>query len=64
MQCLHSHNLSQAVLHQCKTSCAIMEQHHVDQASGKCVQAPRTEGSTKYHLLPEGRSSGFILIPL
>ncbi|XP_041494839.1 integrin beta-8 isoform X2 [Microtus oregoni] len=39
MQCLHSHNLSQALLDQCKTSCAVMEQHRVDQAS-ECLPGP------------------------
>ncbi|CAH6779582.1 Itgb8 [Phodopus roborovskii] len=39
MQCLHPHNLSQAVLHQCKTSCAVMQQHRVDQAS-ECLSGP------------------------
>lgn len=64
MQCLHPHNLSQAVLDQCKTTCAVMEQHRVDQASGKCVEAPGAEGSAKYHLLPEEKSSSFVLIKL
>lgn len=35
MQCLHPHNLSQAILDRCKTSCALMEQHYMDQTSGK-----------------------------
>uniref|UniRef100_G3RQ61 Integrin beta n=1 Tax=Gorilla gorilla gorilla TaxID=9595 RepID=G3RQ61_GORGO len=40
MQCLHPHNLSQAILDQCKTSCALMEQqHYVDQTS-ECFSSP------------------------
>lgn len=35
MQCLHPHNLSQAILDRCKTSCALKEQHYADQTSGK-----------------------------
>lgn len=35
MQCLHPHNLSQAILDRCKTSCTLKEQHYVDQTSGK-----------------------------
>ncbi|XP_076978341.1 integrin beta-8 isoform X2 [Tamandua tetradactyla] len=33
VQCLHPHNLSQAILDKCKTSCALMEQHYVEQTS-------------------------------
>uniref|UniRef100_G1S411 Integrin beta n=1 Tax=Nomascus leucogenys TaxID=61853 RepID=G1S411_NOMLE len=40
MQCLPPHHLSQAVLDQCKTSCALMEQqHYVDQTS-ECFSSP------------------------
>ncbi|XP_011923472.1 PREDICTED: integrin beta-8 isoform X2 [Cercocebus atys] len=40
VQCLHPHNLSQAILDQCKTSCALMEQqHYVDQTS-ECFSSP------------------------
>ncbi|XP_063095306.1 integrin beta-8 isoform X2 [Cavia porcellus] len=39
MQCLHPHNLSQAVLAQCKTSCALLDQLYVDQAS-ECLSSP------------------------
>lgn len=63
MQCLHSHNLSQALLDQCKTSCAVMEQHRVDQASGKCVEVPGAERSAEHDLLPQERSADFLLFP-
>ncbi|KAB0396207.1 hypothetical protein E2I00_007055, partial [Balaenoptera physalus] len=33
VQCLHPHNLSQAILDRCKTSCTLKEQHYVDQTS-------------------------------
>uniref|UniRef100_A0A8I3WHF1 Integrin beta n=1 Tax=Callithrix jacchus TaxID=9483 RepID=A0A8I3WHF1_CALJA len=41
VQCPHPHNLSQAILDQCKTSCAPMEQqqHFVDQTS-ECFSSP------------------------
>ncbi|XP_074196927.1 integrin beta-8 isoform X4 [Rhinolophus sinicus] len=39
VQCLHPHNLSQVLLDRCKTSCAFMEQHYVDQAS-ECFSSP------------------------
>ncbi|XP_033613030.1 integrin beta-8 isoform X2 [Fukomys damarensis] len=39
MQCLHPHNLSQAVLAQCKTSCALLDQHYVEQTS-ECLSSP------------------------
>ncbi|XP_038193862.1 integrin beta-8 [Arvicola amphibius] len=39
VQCLHSHNLSQALLDQCKTSCAVMEERRMEQAS-ECLPGP------------------------
>ena len=39
LQCLHPHNLSQAALDQCKSSCAVMEQHRMDQTS-ECLSGP------------------------
>ncbi|XP_027788547.1 integrin beta-8 [Marmota flaviventris] len=39
MQCLHPHNLSQAILDQCKTSCALMDQHYGHQTS-ECLSSP------------------------
>uniref|UniRef100_A0A8D0Q8L2 Integrin beta n=1 Tax=Sus scrofa TaxID=9823 RepID=A0A8D0Q8L2_PIG len=39
VQCLHPHNLSQAILDQCKTSCALKEQHYADQMS-ECFSSP------------------------
>ncbi|XP_067602287.1 integrin beta-8 isoform X1 [Pseudorca crassidens] len=39
MQCLHPHNLSQAILDRCKTSCTLKEQHYVDQTS-ECFSSP------------------------
>lgn len=63
MQCLHSRNLSQALLDQCQTSCAVTEQHRVEQASGKCVEVPGAEESAEHYLLPQGRSGDFLLFP-
>lgn len=40
-----------------------MEQHRVDQASGKCVEVPGAEGSAEHDLLPQGRSGDFWLFP-
>lgn len=39
VQCLHPHNLSQAILDQCRTSCASTEQPYVEQAS-ECFSSP------------------------
>ncbi|XP_036183845.1 integrin beta-8 isoform X3 [Myotis myotis] len=39
VQCLHPHNLSQAILDRCKSSCAFMQQHYVDQTS-ECFSSP------------------------
>ncbi|XP_049749247.1 integrin beta-8 isoform X2 [Elephas maximus indicus] len=39
VQCLHPHNLSQAILDQCKSSCALMEHHSVDQTP-ECFSSP------------------------
>lgn len=39
MQCLHAHNLSQALIDQCKTSCDVLEQHRLDQGS-ECLPGP------------------------
>ncbi|KFO26062.1 Integrin beta-8 [Fukomys damarensis] len=47
MQCLHPHNLSQAVLAQCKTSCALLDQHYVEQTSATLIIARNEFGSEK-----------------
>ncbi|XP_007532323.1 integrin beta-8 isoform X1 [Erinaceus europaeus] len=39
VQCLHPHNLSQAILDQCKTSCALKGPHYMDQTS-ECFSSP------------------------
>ena len=55
MQCLHPHNLSQAILDRCKTSCALKEQHYADQTSGKqkfnnqSPDADQTSGKQKFN---------------
>ncbi|XP_023446130.2 integrin beta-8 isoform X2 [Dasypus novemcinctus] len=52
MQCLHPHNLSQAVLDQCKTTCALLEQPYMEQTSvpaHKWPMKPNTD-SPEYEL--------------
>ncbi|XP_040820820.1 integrin beta-8 [Ochotona curzoniae] len=39
VQCLHPHNLSQAILDQCRTSCASPEQAYLEQVS-ECFSSP------------------------
>lgn len=72
VQCLRPHNLSQAILDRCKTSCALMEQHYMEQTSGKpklnkaLKSICRESHSPKEPIIshPKGRTNCFSVLSL